>query len=214
MCVIKILRSHSSNQGSSPTDSHDSNTSMCLFGQYCKLVGHSHIVYQDGETDICALCDTEEKFDIACWSLKVSSPTVEIPLTWDDLPSPPYAGIIELYNKTARDELNRILSKPIELSKCKFILHYVLALPYFIDMPPLIKIFGEKVGQWCGYRGGRELVHLAEDHGWDVELDYALDYAFKRQMNKKTERKKKKKKKQNKEHVVSSKTQNIGKAAH
>ncbi len=159
------------------------------------------------------MCDMDEKLPTARWSLNISSPTVlGPPPKWEDRPPLPHPRMVEVYANTAKLELIRILSRRIEFSMCKFILHYILGLPEYISRSPLIKIFGERVGRWCGYHGRLELKHIADKHGWELELSVALDSALKRKMKKKAARKKKER--QDSRHKTSSKAEHMGKAAH
>ncbi|KAI0535404.1 hypothetical protein GGR58DRAFT_515382 [Xylaria digitata] len=167
MCVTTILRRRIGEPVPEST-SHE----MCLFGKHCTTVGHTHIIYQDGDCEVCDECDFDEKISIALWSLDISSPTEEALLLWDHRTHSPSA--IKAYNDTANLELVRILSEDIEFSECKSLLHYILCLPYYIDRRPLVKKFGESVRTRCGYKHRLELRNIAEEHGFDQEMTAAF----------------------------------------
>ena len=148
---------------------------------HCEQVKHTHFLYLDGEREVCPCCE-RGIFQTVMWSLETTSETYPYPYYWE-ISKPPVTVAAELWNKTAQKELIRILSKDTDFIQCKFLLHYIFGLPKFIEREPLIKIFGEKVGSWCGYQGGLELVKIAEVHVYDVELDVALESGFKLQMD-------------------------------
>ncbi|KAK5632262.1 hypothetical protein RRF57_007976 [Xylaria bambusicola] len=189
MCVIEVLRSHAINEEPIPDDAPSCDNKFCLFGMHCFQVQHTHVIFQDGEFEICLACDGAELIPTALWSLNVSGLTISNPFVWEKR-APPLKASIELWNKTAQNELAKILAEDgIDLSRCKFILHYILGLPHFINREPLLKIFGESVGAWCEYVGSCELREIAEDHFWDEELNVAFEYAFKLEMDKKVAKK-------------------------
>ncbi|KAI0812106.1 hypothetical protein GGR55DRAFT_640438 [Xylaria sp. FL0064] len=210
MCAITVLRRHNRELRHNAADSHDPDNCVCLFGECCRLVKHSYTVYRDGEKEVCAECDLEGDLRIARWSAEIPLPTLEERPKWEDLSTLTLdPSMIDMYNRTVQLELTRILSPPMELGRYKSILHYILGLPCFIDVPPLIKIFGDIVGPRCGYKCGLELTRIAEGHGWEVELDFALDFAFKRHMDMKASKNVKRK---SEKHAKSSKRQLVAKA--
>ncbi|KAI1355076.1 hypothetical protein F5Y01DRAFT_310995 [Xylaria sp. FL0043] len=211
MCGITVLRRHNGELRHNAADFHDSDARFCLFGEYCRLIKHSYLVYQDGEREVCAECDLKGDLRIARWSAEISLPTLKETPEWENLSTLMLdPSTIDVYNKTVQLELTRILSVPMELGRYNSILHYTLGLPCFIDVPPLIKIFGDKVGPRCGYQCVLELMRIAEGHGWEVELDSALGVAFKRHMDMKSSKKVKKK---SKHHAKASKRQLVNKVA-
>ncbi|KAI1360215.1 hypothetical protein F5Y08DRAFT_343893 [Xylaria arbuscula] len=185
MCIISVLRSHSSDDEPAPAQAPDSDTSFCLFGMHCAQIKHTHFLYLDGEQEICPGCDVRSVLQTVLWSVNASKSTpltIPDPFYWEDR-KPPLTSTTEAWNTTAQRELTWLLSKKdISFVHCKFILHYILGLPYFIEREPLLKIFGEKVGSWCGYQAGVELRGIAREHFWDGELEVALHAGFKGQM--------------------------------
>ncbi|KAI0509388.1 hypothetical protein F5B22DRAFT_658140 [Xylaria bambusicola] len=185
MCVIEVLRSYGDNDEPIPDDTPTSDDKFCLFGMHCFQVQHTHVIFLDGEFEVCPACDIVELLPTALWSLNVSGLTISNPFVWEKR-APPLKASVELWNKTAQNELTKILSEDdLDLNRCKFILHYILGLPHFIERVPLLKIFGESIGTWCGYAGSCELKEIAEDHDWDDEFDAVLEYAFKSHMDEK-----------------------------
>ncbi|KAI8633905.1 hypothetical protein F5Y19DRAFT_489339 [Xylariaceae sp. FL1651] len=190
MCVTSILRRVGYKETNDVAKLQAADTPVCLFGEYCAMVGHTHVVYQDDELEICAGCDYDSWLRIAHWSLATSTASFEEPRRCAERPPPPSA--IDTFNKTVQNELRAHLSRHIAFGKCKALLHYLLGLPWFIEKRPLIDIFGESVGRWCGSKQW-ELKHLAAEHDLDRELGYALKIGMKlHQKNRETVREKRK----------------------
>ncbi|KAI3325955.1 hypothetical protein HD806DRAFT_532608 [Xylariaceae sp. AK1471] len=189
MCVTVVLRRVRYEENPVTTDAYNTNTSLCLFGGFCCMIGHSHVLYQDDGFEVCSECD-RKTLQIARWSLTACTATFEEPPICPERLPPPY--LISTYNDTVQSELLGVLSRRIKFSKCKVLLHYILGLPRFIDKIPLIEIFGESVSRWCGYKRAEQLKDIATEHKLGREMGFALQFAFKRQVEKKKARQRRK----------------------
>jgi hypothetical protein len=190
MCVTVVLRRVRCDSEEEPitvTKTDSTGPSICLFGGFCWIIKHSHIIYQDDDFEICAECD-QKTLDTARWALTTyaTATTVEEeePSTHAECNASPLPFLVHKYNEIVQSELVNILSRRIEFSKCKALLHYILGLPRFIDRTPLIDVFGKSVGRWCGYKRAAQLRDIAAEHKLGREMAFALQFAFRRHVEK------------------------------
>ncbi|KAI1182091.1 hypothetical protein F5B17DRAFT_216347 [Nemania serpens] len=172
MCVITVLRRYGGGEGPTLTEDHDIDTSICLLGKYCTVIGYSLTIFQDPMSEVCTDCDMQNKISTAYWSLSVRTPTPPEPPRCAKRPPPP--GEIRIYNDTVLMELKRNLGQCTSFGQCRALLHYILSLPGYIEKVPLIDAFAKTVGSWCGHELGRELSKIVSEHGFGREFGPAL----------------------------------------
>ncbi|KAI1200317.1 hypothetical protein F5X97DRAFT_321544 [Nemania serpens] len=172
MCVITVLRRFADEADSTSTNYHDVDTSICLLGEFCTIIGHSLTLFQTPQWEVCTNCDTENTIATARWSLLVHTTTDPEPPRCPKSPPPP--STIRKYNDTALLELQKKLEQRASAGQFRVLLHYILSLPEYIEKVPLIDAFGNTLGGCCGLQLGRELVKIAREHGFGREFRPAL----------------------------------------
>ncbi|KAI1084939.1 hypothetical protein F5B20DRAFT_520335 [Whalleya microplaca] len=140
---------------------------ICLFGEHCETIKHSHPIFQNLDED-CPDCRFLEKGGIITVPRKFrrKPQTVKPNTISNDMKT--------TINKTCQAELRALMLEDLSGAECKSYEHYIFHLPEYVSRGPLVDIFGKGVAGYYGKNRVQQFIDIAAKRGFSDRMKVAL----------------------------------------